>query len=184
LLADRYVRPYFVSGPDGKIDHTAFDDHDQVVIECKFFGRNRKDEPESDWNKIAIILKKNLLSAEEAGSTPINSLFDPWYDQRRPIKGYWFCTSGEMTPAVQSALRNKIKKFFEDRADDNPTSLGHLASLGVEVLAWNDFRGALLQNPPLNFRWFRSFPTGLRHLRSLVQGKTFRTFMKEEVLPF
>ena len=57
LLAGRYVRPYFASGNDGAIDHVAISDQDQIVFECKFFGKNRKDKPSSDWTRLSHTLR-------------------------------------------------------------------------------------------------------------------------------
>ena len=65
LLAGRYLRPYFASGNDGAIDHLAIGDKDQVVVECKFFGKGRKGQPANDWKEVADKLGPNLRANAE-----------------------------------------------------------------------------------------------------------------------
>jgi hypothetical protein len=183
FLAGRYVRPYFAAGNDGAIDHLAIGDHDQLVVECKFFGRGRRGEPAADWREVANTLGANL---EVNAKRDINSLarhYRPWFDRERPIKGYWFCTSGLFQPGAQTELRQEISAFFQSFARAH-TSLAHLADINIEVFGWNDFDGALSAIPSLRFRWFRELPIGLRPIRSLTEGKTFRKFLDEETLEF
>ena len=164
LLADRHLRPYFASGRDGAIDHVAIGDDDQIVFECKFFGKDRSDNPDSDWDRLAVTLGNNLRDNAAGAVEKIHRLYKPWFDVGRPIKGYWFCTSGIFTPGGQSDLRQKIKDFFAELAREFG-SLSHLANIDIEVLGWNDFDGALADNLPLKFRWFQELPVGLRPIR-------------------
>ncbi|MFZ0844439.1 MAG: hypothetical protein WAM62_01505, partial [Pseudolabrys sp.] len=183
LVAGRYVRPYYALGNDGAIDHIAVGDHDQIVIESKFFGKGRKDKPASDWTAIAKRLGPNLLSNSSRSIDEVERHYKPWLDTKRPIKGYWFCTSGDFQPGAQTELRQDITIFFASLAQSHP-SLAHLAGLDVEVFGWNDFDGALNAIPALSFRWFRQLPIGLRPIRSLSEGKTFRRFLDEGTLEF
>src|SRR5712691_9914211 len=93
-LADRYFRPYFASGNDGAIDHLAIGDEDQIVFECKFFGKERKGQPAGDWREVADKLRRNLHANAERDLDDLARPYRPWFDKDRPIKGYWFCTSG------------------------------------------------------------------------------------------
>ena len=115
LLAGRYVRPYFAPGKDGAIDHVAIDDQDQIIFECKFFGKNRADKPSSDWTTLSRTLKDNLRANATRANEDINRLYKPWFDTDRPIKAYWFCTSGNFAPGAQTELRGHIKGFFAAR---------------------------------------------------------------------
>jgi hypothetical protein len=185
FLAGRYVRPYFAVGNDGAIDHLAIGDRDQIVIECKFFGKDRTG-PASDWKKVANTLGPNLRANAERDINSVERHYRPWFDTERPIKGYWFCTSGVFQPGAQTELRQDISAFFASLARSH-ASLAHLADLAgahAEVFGWNDFDGALGAIPPLRFRWFRELPIGLRPIRSLTEGKTFRRFLDEETLEF
>ena len=183
LLAGRYVRPYFAPGKDGAIDHVAIDDQDQIIFECKFFGKNRADKPSSDWTTLSRTLKDNLRANATRANEDINRLYKPWFDTDRPIKAYWFCTSGNFAPGAQTELRGHIKGFFAELAREH-NSLAHLAAINVEVLGWNDFEGALGAKLPLHFRWFGNLPVGLRPLRSITEGKTFRRFLEEGALKY
>ena len=98
FVAGRYVRPYFAFGNDGAIDHLAIGDNDQIVIECKFFGKGRKDQPASDWRAVAKKLEPNLHANIERSIDAVARHYRPWLDAKRPIKGYWFCTSGDFQP--------------------------------------------------------------------------------------
>ena len=181
LLAGRYVRPYFAFGNDGAIDHLVIGDRDQIVIECKFFGKERKGQPAGDWREVANTLGPNLRANAERDINSIERHYRNWFDVERPIKGYWFCTSGVFQPGAQTELRQDISAFFASFAG---SPLAHLAGINIEVVGWNDFDGALSAIPPLHFRWFRKLPIGLRPLRSLTEGKTFRKFLDEETLEF
>lgn len=183
FAAGRYVRPYYAFGNDGSIDHVAIGHHDQIVIACKFFGKERGDQPASDWRAVAKKLEPKLLSNAGRDVEGVERHYRPWLDTKRPIKGYWFCTSAVFQPGAQTELRQNISAFFVSLAQAHP-SLAHLADLDVEVFGWNDFEGALNAIPPLNFRWFRQLPIGLRPIRSLTEGKTFRRFLDEGTLEF
>jgi hypothetical protein len=183
LLSGRYVRPYFAAGNDGAIDHVAVGTEDQIIFECKFFGKERSDQPASDWTKLSRTLDGRLRANAARSYEDIDHLYKPWFDRDRPIKGYWFCTSGILSPAAQTELRRVIREFFAVLARDLP-SLAHLGPLEVEVLGWNDFNGLLSARPPIDFRWFRKLPLGLRPLKSFTEGKTFRKFLEEGTLPF
>src|SRR5207244_98771 len=150
----------FASGRDGAIDHVALSGEDQLVFECKFFGKDRDDEPSSDWTRLSRTLAENLRANANRPRENIARLYRPWFDVERPIKGYWFCTSGIFTPGAQTALRQDIKNFFTGLAREHG-SLAHLASMDVEVFGWNDFDAVLATNLPLQFRWFRKLPVGL-----------------------
>jgi hypothetical protein len=108
FLAGRYVRPYFAAGNDGAIDHLAIGDRDQIVIECKFFGKERKGLPAGDWKDLADTLGPNLRANAERDIDSIARHYRPWFDTARPIKGYWFCTSGVFQPGAQAELRQEI----------------------------------------------------------------------------
>ena len=86
FLAGRYVRPYFASGNDGAIDHVAIGDQDQIVFECKFFGKDRKDKPSSDWTRLSRTLRDNLRANAARAYEEIDRLYKPWFDTDRPIK--------------------------------------------------------------------------------------------------
>jgi hypothetical protein len=183
LIAGRYIRPYFAAGNDGAIDHLAIGDHDQIVVECKFFGKERKGQPAGDWKEVASTLGPNLIANAGRDIASVERHYKPWFDTERPVKGYWFCTSAVFQPGAQAELRQEISEFFSSLAQSHP-SLAHFSSIGIEVLGWNDFDAVLNTNPPLQFRWFRQLPVGLRPLRSLTDGKTFRKFLDEGTLEF
>ena len=183
FIAGRYVRPYFAFGNDGSIDHLAIGDRDQIVIECKFFGKERKGQPASDWRDVADALGPNLDMNAELDVNDVARHYKPWFDTERPIKGYLFCTSAIFQPGAQTELRHEISFFFASVARSH-TSLAHLAGVEIEVFGWNDFDAALDAIPPLRFRWFRDLPIGLRPLRSLAEGKTFRKFLEDGTLEF
>jgi hypothetical protein len=183
FVAGRYIRPYYAFGNDGAIDHLAIGDHDQIVVECKFFGKERKGQPAGDWKAVAEKLEPNLLANARRGIDSVARHYKPWFDANRPIRGYWFCTSGNFQPGAQSELRQDITTFFTTIAQSH-ASLAHLAGLDVEVFGWNDFGGALNAIPPLSFKWFRQLPVGFRPMRSLTGGKTFRRFLDEGTLDF
>jgi hypothetical protein len=178
LLSGRYISPYFSVGRDGRIDHLVVGYGEQIVVECKFFGKNRqKDTPESDWNSIEKTLLEILTGDQDSAARR------SWSQQERPIRGYWFCTSGQLSPPRRIALQTKIEQFFS-RFKGDP-DLRHLGDLHVEVMAWNDFEGALSASPPLNFHWFKPLPRGLRPLRLVSAERTFRRFLEDEqALPF
>ena len=181
-LTGRYVRPYFTAGNDGGIDHVAVGDDDQIIFESKFFGKNRGGQPSDDWTALSRRLGENLRVNAGRAYKDVDRLYKPWFDINRRVKGYWFCTSGDFKSGAQTELRDKIKAFFSEFAEE--PSLAHLASLNVEVLGWNDFNGVVTANPALHFRWFGNLPVGLRPLRSIAEGKTFRKFLDEGALPF
>ena len=108
-----------------------------------------------------------------------------WFDTERPVKGYWFCTSGIFSAGGQTSLRQEIAAFFSALAVSKPT-LAHLANISgnVEVFGWNDFDGALTAIPPLGFKWFEQLPIGFRPIQSFTQRKTFRRFLDDDTLEF
>ena len=83
LIAGRYVRPYLALGNDGAIDHLAIGDRDPIVIECKFHGKERKDQPASDWRDVANKLGPNLLANAGRAAGQLERHYKPWFDSER-----------------------------------------------------------------------------------------------------
>src|SRR5829696_408186 len=84
LLAGRYVRPHFAPGRDGAIDHVAVGAEDRIVFECKFFGRDRGDQPRSDWVEVGGTLGKNLKANADRPRESIARSYKPWFDLAPP----------------------------------------------------------------------------------------------------
>src|ERR1700682_960092 len=79
LLGETYIRPYFSAGNDGAIDHLAIGDQDQVVFECKFFGKDRDGEPSSDWKRLSRTLRDNLATNAARPDHDVDRLYKPWF---------------------------------------------------------------------------------------------------------
>jgi hypothetical protein len=184
LLHQRYVRPHFVRGNDGAIDHVAQGEDDCIIIECKFFGAMRQGKPSADWRAVAKTLGVNLFEIAARTSSTAPNIYSPWFRNTHPVAGYWFCTSAEFNhEGDQATLRDEIKGFFDGLAKLHP-SLDHLNKVDVQVLGWNDFKGALASRPPLHFRWFGGVPIGLSPLEYDASPERFREFLSQAHLPF
>ena len=170
-------------GRDGAIDLVADDDGERIVVECKFIGRNARDEPKDRWREVFNNLERNLPKSLGGGGE--NSPYRPWLDTSRAITEYWFCTSACLpTLTSQDRLRWRIHDDFQILAKLD-SRLAHLASIRVEVRSWEFFHGHLRQNPPLRLRWFGDLPRGIEpfHTRHRDAG-TFKAFLQQETLPF
>jgi hypothetical protein len=102
---------------------------------------SRDDGPESDWRKVASVLKETLpeLCGKDEAKV-LTSPHAPWLDRQRAISAYWFCISA--TFANQSAvdrLKGEIERDFEAISKLHPR-LDHLARIVVRVAADSTLR--------------------------------------------
>lgn len=187
LVGQRHIRGFLTRGRDGAIDHLAVEKDSSstnyIVIECKHFGRERSGNPTSDWREVARTLEKSLKEGALAPPKARPVSHRPWFNEKQPITGYWFCTSGIMTPGAEEALRTEIGDFF-CRISETSSSLSHLKSVEVDVVSWGQFSDAIESSPPLNFRWFTQFPRGITPLKGGVKTDSFRSFLNDGGLPF
>jgi len=135
---------------------------------------SRDDGPESDWRKVASVLKETL---------PPHA---PWLDRQRAISAYWFCISA--TFANQSAvdrLKGEIERDFEAISKLHPR-LDHLARIVVRVRGGQHFASVLARRPTLRYRWFGGLPAGLTAIDAYasVTARTFRKFLDTASLPY
>jgi hypothetical protein len=175
-----------VRGVDGGIDLIQEKGGRRTILECKFHGDRRTDSVESDWKKIAKILRNTLpalLAGEKAAI--LRSPHGPWLDRERPVTAYWFCTSASLPN--QAALDRVVRKIREDLAAiaELAPGLSHLRDVHVEVRSAQHFAGTLAKLARLRFRWFGGLPHGLTAIGAYsTSTRTFRKFLQGGCLPY
>jgi len=176
-----------VRGRDGGIDLIDQGDGRRTALECKFHSDARDDGPESDWRRVASVLKETLpeLCGKEEAKV-LTSPHAPWLDRQRAITAYWFCIS--TTFANESAvdrLKGEIERDFEAISKLHPR-LDHLARIVVQVRGGQHFASVLARRPTLRYRWFGRLPAGLTAVDAYASAsaRTFRKFLDAASLPY
>ena len=176
-----------VRGRDGGIDLIDQGDGRRTALECKFHSDARDDGPESDWRRVASVLKETLpeLCGKEEAKV-LTSPHAPWLDRQRAITAYWFCIS--TTFANESAvdrLKGEIERDFEAISKLHPR-LDHLARIVVQVRAGQHFASVLARRRTLRYRWFGRLPAGLTAVDAYASAsaRTFRKFLDAASLPY
>src|SRR4051794_20616508 len=110
-----------VRGRDGGIDLIDQGDGRRTALECKFHSDARDDGPESDWRRVASVLKETLpeLCGKEEAKV-LTSPHAPWLDRQRAISAYWFCIS--TTFANESAV-DRLKGEIERDSRRSPSCI-------------------------------------------------------------
>lgn len=172
----------FTGGKDGGIDLVQFDEESCYVIECKFIGDYDFTEVKKRWKKVENHLEENLKNPD--GPTNGQSQYAPWYDKRRKISEYVFCTNVEFSNFQQKqSLLKIINDFFHKISSQS--HLSHLKNIKISVLDWGDLVLKINAQPHLIFRWFPSSrPKGLIPIDAIENTGNFREFLTSAKLPY
>ncbi|HZH29194.1 MAG TPA: hypothetical protein VEY11_00250 [Pyrinomonadaceae bacterium] len=172
-------------GRDGGIDLVQTIAQPQLVVECKYIGKDNLGEAQQRWRAVAKNLKEHL--ADPAGPTKGQAQYQPWYNDAPAIKEYIFCVSSTLAHLAQFAdLRDEITQFFA-KLGSTHRHLQHLTNLTVTVLDWSYLLEQLRLHPHVAFRWFpQSRPQGLVPLDELKARtrSTFRSYLFGDKLEY
>jgi hypothetical protein len=176
---------------DGGID--LYCDREGLVVECKFIGANVKDESarvDQEWEKVSDKFKRTLATRDER-ATPTRAPYEPWADNKRPIKRYIFATSARLANETrQRDLAAIIQDFFRDSIATR-SGYEHLRNIAVEVIDWTNINTRLADHPTLVFKWLKQWPSGFSELddrspsgfRAFLHGKHLHYLARDSWQP-